>query len=260
MTMNQPKITVVIVDDELLARKFIRGLLKQDEEVEIVGECRNGREAVATISREKPDLVFLDVQMPGMNGFAVLEALDAGQLPELVFTTAYESYALRAFERHALDYLLKPFDEARFAAALQHAKHRLTARPPDEERLHIGALLETIRAKQESLDRIVFRADGRITFLNTRDIEWVEADDKYVQVHTAKGARMVRQTLSAMEAQLEPKHFVRIHRSAVVNVEQIKELQPLFDGDHSILMQSGTKLTLSRHYRERLFAVLGKPL
>ncbi len=258
--MNKEKIRAVIADDELLARKFIRRLLKQDDEVEIVGECRNGKEAVAMIRKEKPDLVFLDVQMPEMDGFAVLDAVGADEMPEVVFTTAYESYALRAFELHALDYLLKPFDQVRFKAALKHAKERLESRRSDEERLQIGALLESIKARQEYLDRIIIKADGRITFLNTREIEWVEADDKYVHLHTARGARMVRHTLSAMEAQLDPKHFVRVHRSAVVNVDRIKELQPLFNGEHSILMETGTKLTLSRNYREKLFSLLGKPL
>ncbi|HKP93780.1 MAG TPA: LytTR family DNA-binding domain-containing protein [Chthoniobacterales bacterium] len=258
--MNQAKIRVLIADDELLARKFIRRLLKQNDDVEIVGECRNGREAIAMIRAEKPDLVFLDVQMPEMDGFAVLEALGPEQLPEVIFTTAYESYALRAFELHALDYLLKPFDQVRFKAALRHAKERLDSRRPETECLQIGALLETIKARQDYLERIIIRADGRITFLNTRDIEWIEADDKYVYLHTAQGKRMVRQTLNATEAQLDPKRFVRVHRSAIVNVDRIKELQPLFNGEHSILMETGAKLTSSRNYRDRLFAILGKPL
>jgi two-component system LytT family response regulator len=258
--MNQGKIRALIADDELLAREFIRGLLKQHDEVDIVGECKNGKEAVAMIRKNEPDLVFLDVQMPGLDGFAVLEALEVDKLPEVVFTTAYESYALRAFELHALDYLLKPFDEVRFEAALKHAKEHLEMRRPDEERLQIGALLETIKAKQDYLDRIIIRADGRITFINTRDIEWVEADDKYVHLHIAKGTRMVRQTLNAMEAQLDPKRFVRVNRSAIVNVDRIKELQPLSGGEYSILLETATELFLSRNYRERLFAVLGKPL
>jgi len=258
--MNQGKIRVLIADDELLARQFIRGLLEQHDEVEIVSECKNGREAVAMIRKNEPDLVFLDVQMPGMDGFAVLEAIEGDKLPEVVFTTAYESYALRAFELHALDYLLKPFDEVRFEAAFKHAKEHLEMRRPDKDRFQIGALLQTIKAKQDYVDRIIIRADGRITFINTRDLEWVEADDKYVHLHIAKGKRMVRQTLSAMEAQLDPRHFVRVNRSAIVNVDRIKELQPLPGGEHSILLDTGAELALSRNYRERLFAVWGNPL
>jgi two-component system LytT family response regulator len=258
--MNPPKIRALIADDELLARKFIRRMLKQDHEVEIVGECSNGLETVAMIRKEKPDLVFLDVQMPEMNGFAVLDELGVDHLPEIVFTTAYESYAVRAFELHALDYLLKPFDQTRFKAAMKHAKERLHSRRENDGALQIGTLLESIRAQEQYLARIIIRANGRITFLQTSDIDWIEADDKYVHLHTSKGARMVRQTLSAMEEELDPKKFVRVHRSAIVNVDRIKELQPLFNGEHSLILEDGTRLTLSRKYKDKLFALLGKPL
>ena len=258
--MTSPKIRVVVADDELLARKFIRRMLKQDPEVEIVAECSNGAEAVATIRKEKPDLVFLDVQMPEMDGFAVLDAVRLDHLPEIVFTTAYESYAIRAFELHALDYLLKPFDQTRFRDAMKHAKERLNQRQHEDERLQIGALLESLKNQTQYLDRLIIKADGRITFLSTREIDWIEADDKYVHLHTGKTARMVRQTLSGMEAQLDPKKFLRIHRSTIVNVERIKELQPLFSGEHSIVLQDGTRLTLSRNYKNSLFELLGKPL
>ncbi len=258
--MISPKIRAVIADDELLARKFIRRMLKQDPEVEIVAECANGAEAVATIRKEKPDLVFLDVQMPEMNGFAVLDAVKLDHLPEIIFTTAYESYAIRAFELHALDYLLKPFDQVRLKAALKYAKERFHSQHEEDKRLQVGTLLESIRAQQEYLDRIIIRADGRITFLHTREIDWIEADDKYVHLHTGKGARMVRQTLAAIEGQLNPKKFLRVHRSAMVNVDRIKELQPLFNGEHSLILDDGTRLTLSRKYKDKLFELLGKPL
>lgn len=258
--MNPRKIRIVIADDEVLARKFIRRMLKQDPEVEIVAECSNGAETAATIRKEKPDLVFLDVQMPAMDGFAVLEAVRLDHLPEIVFTTAYESYAIRAFELHALDYLLKPFDEVRFKAALKYAKERFHSQRDEEKQLQIGTLLESIRAQQQYLDRIIIRADGRISFLQTREIEWLEADDKYVHLHTGKGTRMVRQTLSAMEKQLDPRKFVRVHRSAMVNTDRIKELQPLFNGEHSLILEDGTRLTLSRKYKDGLFQLLGRPL
>jgi two-component system, LytTR family, response regulator len=258
--MSEAKIRAVIVDDELLARKFIRRMLKHEGDWELVGEASNGREAVETIRTQKPDIVFLDVQMPEMDGFAVLEQVGLGQLPDIVFTTAYESYAIRAFELHALDYLLKPFDQQRFRDAIRHAKERLHSRQQEDGRRQIGALLERINSRQPYLDRLIIKAAGRITFLNTHEIDWIEADDKYVHLHTGKGAQMVRQTLSAMETQLDPARFVRIHRSTMVNIERIKELQPLFNGEYSLHLEDKTKLTLSRTYKEKLFALLGKPL
>jgi two-component system, LytTR family, response regulator len=258
--MKNAPIRAVIADDEALARKFIRRMLKDDPNVEIVGECGNGKEAVAMIRKQNPDLVFLDVQMPEMDGFAVLESIGVERLPEIIFATAYEQYAIRAFELHALDYLLKPFDQARFKDAIKHAKERFRSERQNEGRTQISALLESIKNKSQYLDRLMIKASGRITFLSTDEINWIEADDKYVHLHTGKISPMVRQTLSAMETQLDPRKFRRIHRSAIVNVERIKELQPLFSGEHSILLQDGTKLTLSRNYKDKLFELLGKPL
>jgi len=258
--MKNAPIRAVIADDEALARKFIRRMLKDDSDVEIVGECGNGKEAVAMIRKQNPDLVFLDVQMPEMDGFAVLESMGVERLPEIIFATAYEQYAIRAFELHALDYLLKPFDQARFKDAIRHAKERFRSERQNEGRTQISALLESIKNKSQYLDRLMIKASGRITFLSTDEINWIEADDKYVHLHTGKISPMVRQTLSAMETQLDPRKFRRIHRSAIVNVERIKELQPLFSGEHSILLQDGTKLTLSRNYKDKLFQLLGKPL
>jgi two-component system LytT family response regulator len=254
------KITALIVDDEALARKFIRRMLKEDHDVEIVGECNDGKSAVALVQKHRPDLVFLDVQMPAMDGFAVLEAVGLEQLPEIIFTTAYEKYAIRAFELHALDYLLKPFDQTRFQDAMRHARQRLNLRQEEDGRLQLNALLESVKAKSKYLERLIIKADGRISFLHSRDINWIEADDKYVHLHTATASRMVRQTLSAMESQLDPAKFQRIHRSAIVNVERIKELEPTFNGEHMVLLEDGTKLTLSRTYREKLFELLGRPL
>jgi two-component system, LytTR family, response regulator len=258
--MNSSSIRAVIADDEALARKFIRRMLKDDHDVEIVGECANGKEAVAMIRKQNPDLVFLDVQMPEMDGFAVLEAIGFERLPEIIFTTAYEQYAIRAFELHALDYLLKPFDQGRFKEAIKHAKERFRSVRQNDGRVQISALLESIKSTPQYLDRLVIKAGGRITFLNTCEINWIEADDKYVHLHTSKVNPMVRQTLTAMETQLDPNKFRRVHRSAIVNVERIKELQPLFSGEHSIVLHDGTKLTLSRNYKDKLFELLGKPL
>ena len=257
--MKNAPIRALIADDEALARNFIRRMLKDDHDVEIVGECSNGKETVVMIRKQNPDIVFLDVQMPEMDGFAVLESIGIEQLPEIIFATAYEQYAIRAFELHALDYLLKPFDQARFKDAIKHAKERFCSERQKEGRMQISALLESIKNKPQYLERIMIKVGGRITFLSTDEINWVEADDKYVHLHTDKISPMVRQTLSAMETQLDPKKFRRIHRSAIVNVERIKELQPLFSGEHSILLDNGTKLTLSRNYKDKLFELLGKP-
>src|SRR5881398_2903158 len=258
--MKNPPIRALIADDEALARKFIRRMLKDDRDFEIIGECTNGKGTVAMIKKEKPDIVFLDVQMPEMDGLAVLESIGIEQLPEIIFTTAYEQYAIRAFELHALDYLLKPFDQARFKDAIKYAKERFRSDRHNEGRMQLSALLENIKNKPQYLERLVIKAAGRITFLRTDEINWIEADDKYVHLHTTKAKPMVRQTLSAMEAQLDPTKFRRVHRSAVVNVERIAELQPLFSGEYSILLQDGTRLSLSRHYRDKLFELLGKPI
>jgi two-component system LytT family response regulator len=198
--------------------------------------------------------------MPEMDGFAVLESIGLHRLPEIIFTTAYEQYAIRAFEMHALDYLLKPFDQARFKDATKYAKEQLWSRHQADSRIQIKALLESIKNKPQYLERLVIKGGGRISFLSTDEINWIEADDKYVHLHTDQASPMVRQTLTAMEAQLDPHKFRRIHRSAIVNIERIKELQPLFNGEHSVLMEDGTKLTLSRGYKQKLFELLGKPL
>jgi two-component system, LytTR family, response regulator len=258
--MTDRPIKALIADDEALARKFIRRMLKENRDFEIIGECSNGRETVAMIRKERPDVVFLDVQMPEMDGLAVLESIGIEQLPEIIFTTAYEQYAIRAFELHALDYLLKPFDQGRFRDAIKYAKERLRSDRHNEGRMQLSALLENIKNKAQYLERLVIKATGRITFLRTDEINWIEADDKYVHLHMSKASPMVRQTLSAMEAQLDPAKFRRVHRSAIVNVERIAELQPLFSGEYSILLQDGTKLTLSRNYKDKLFELLGKPL
>src|SRR5438876_8357162 len=210
--MTDRPIRALIADDEALARKFIRRMLKANRDFEIIGECSNGKETVAMIRKHNPDIVFLDVQMPEMDGFAVLESIGIERLPEIIFTTAYEQYAIRAFELHALDYLLKPFDQARFRDAIRYAKERFRSERQNDGRMQISALLESIKNKPQYLERLVIKTGGRITFLSTDEINWIEADDKYVHLHTGKVSPMVRQTLNAMEAQLDPRKFSRIHR------------------------------------------------
>src|SRR5260370_20009693 len=186
--MKEAKIRVLSVDDESLARKFIRRMLKEDQEVEIVGECGNGKDAVAMIAGQNPDLVFLDVQMPEMDGFSVIEAVGVERLPEIVFTTAYEQYAIRAFELHALDYLLKPFDQSRFRDTMSHAKERLHYRQLDDGRLQIGALLENGKRRAQYLDRLIIKAGERIRFVKADDLIWIHADDEYDHLHLGNSA------------------------------------------------------------------------
>jgi two-component system LytT family response regulator len=258
--MNE-KITALIVDDEPLARKFVRRMLENHSAVEIVGECSNGKEAAAAIREKKPDLVFLDVQMPEMDGFTTLETLSAESLPQIVFVTAYEQYAIRAFEIHALDYLLKPFDQPRFDKAMTRVYEKNVDREQaNTERKQIAALLENVSPKSPYLERLVVKTGGRIIFLKTSEIDWIQADDKYAHLHAGSKSHLVRQTLGTLEAQLDPRKFVRIHRSAIVNVEHIQELQPMFAGEHTVVLENGTKLTLSRSYKNKLFEILGNPL
>ena len=260
--MTQKSITTLIVDDEPLARDYIRRLLKDDDQIEIVGEAGNGRDAARLINEQKPELVFLDVQMPEMDGFTVLNNLEPDILPTVIFTTAYEAYAIRAFEIHALDYLLKPFDDHRFAQAVQHTKERLSRRQSEKpaESEQIKELLENINDTPQYLERFLIKSNGRIVFLKTKEIDWIKSDDKYVYLHFGKSSHLVRQSLSQMKTQLDPKLFVQIHRSAIVNIERIKELQPMFNGEYNILLENGAEVPLSRNYKSKLFDLLGKPL
>ncbi len=257
-------IKILIVDDEPLAREYIRQLLKDESEIEIVGDAGNGRAALSLITQRKPDLVFLDVQMPEMSGLELLKQLESAtaSLFAIIFTTAYEEYAIRAFEIHALDYLLKPFDDRRFAQAVRHAKARLNHWQNEQplESAQISEMLENIDEKPQYLERFLIKSNGKIVFLKTKEIDWIKSDDKYVYLYFGKSSHLVRQSLSQMKTQLEPKLFVQIHRSAIVNVERIKELQPMFNGEYNILLENGAEVPLSRNYKSKLFDLLGKPL
>ncbi|HEX8289061.1 MAG TPA: LytTR family DNA-binding domain-containing protein [Pyrinomonadaceae bacterium] len=255
------KIKCLIVDDEPLARNYIRLLLKTEDEIEIVGESGNGRDALESINQLQPDLIFLDVQMPEMDGFKVLKNLNLDSLPAIIFTTAYEEYALRAFEFHALDYLLKPFEEERFRQAVKHAVERLYLR---EEKLQhqtqISELLKSDEARPPVLERLLIKQNGRIVFLKTREIDWIKADDKYVHLYFGKSSYLVRQTLGAMKTQLDNQLFAQINRSAIINIERILELQTMFGADYNVVLENGVELPLSRNFRGELFDLLGKPL
>ena len=265
-------IRALIVDDEPLARSTIRLLLEQDPDIEVIGECINGHEAVAAIRADAPDLVFLDVQMPEMNGFEALAALRRDELPVTIFVTAYDQYALRAFDVHALDYLLKPFDDERFADALERAKLHCRQSVVGDLSQRLIELLEShganegIIGSEESreeakyLDRVVIRAGGRVYFLKAAEIDWIEAADYYVRLHVGQRYHLLRETMRELESKLDPSVFCRIHRSTIVNLERVRELRPGPRGESIVALQSGVELRMSRSRREHLRKILDPAL
>jgi len=250
------KIRTIIVDDEPLAREGVRMMLEADADISVVAECANGTEAVTAILDQKPDLIFLDVQMPEMNGFEVIEAVGIKQMPGVIFVTAYDKYSIQAFEINALDYLLKPFTTKRFSAALERAKTQVRNKETGNLNQKLSTLLEDLKSATNYLERIVVKISGRIFFLNVEEINWIEAADVYVCLHTGCEAHLIRGAIGKLETQLNPKQFLRIHRSMIVSVKQIKELQPMFHGEYEIILQDGTKLTSSRSYRHNLQTLL----
>ena len=251
-------IRALVVDDERLARKSLSVLLSADAEVELVGECGRPQEAVRLLKQRSVDLLFLDVQMPGMDGFELLEA--ARSTAAVVFVTAFEQHALRAFEVRAVDYLLKPYDDERFATVLARAKahvrgQRLQALAQQLAGLVSGPATPAPPAARY-LERLVLRESGRVTLLPVEQIDWIQADDYYVQVHAGGRSHLLRQSLRELEAALDPQHFLRIHRSTLVNVARVKSLEPLFHSEYLVVLANGQRLKLSRSYRERLDALL----
>ena len=262
-------IRVLIVDDEALARDTIRLLLEDNPQFDIVGECKDGEEAVEAIRTDRPDLVFLDIQMPGKNGFDVVEAVGPEQMPVVIFATAYDQYALQAFEAHALDYLLKPYDDERFDKALDRAVKRIKEQQIGALGSELMTLVEERRAARGAapatpepdpatpLERIMIKERDALFFVKTEDIDWIEAAGDYVSLHVGKKSHLLRESMSGMETKLDAKRFVRIHRSTIVNVERIKELRPYFHGDYIVYLKDHTELRLSRRYWNRLEQVVG---
>jgi two-component system, LytTR family, response regulator len=246
-------IRTLIVDDMLLGRKRLRRHLEKLRDIEIVGEASDGREAIEAIGTLHPQLVFLDVQMPEVDGFDVLSAVGVDAIPAVVFVTAHEEFALRAFEMHAIDYLLKPFDTARLHKAVERARRQI-ASATDDSAVRLNALLRQIASGTRQTRRIAIKADGRTVFLPTEDIDYIEAAGNYLRIVTSGGgnAYMARDRISEMERRLDPAVFARVHRSTIVNISRIKEMHPLFNGDQSLILTNGTRLTLSRTYREQL--------
>lgn len=250
------KIRVLIVDDEPLGRTLLRRMLDAHAEVEIIGECESGREAIAAIEADAPDLIFLDVQMPDMNGFETLEKVK-GKQPAVIFVTAYDEYAIGAFEVNALDYLLKPYDRKRFeqafARALQHFQNR-TGNAVGEQ---ILSLLSETKSPPQFIERFIIKAGGRVIFLKAEEIIWIEAERNYVLLHIQQKAHIFREAISNLEEKLNPQKFCRISRSVIVNLDFIRELQPFFRGDYTVVLQNGTELKLSHRYRRNLNRYFG---
>jgi two-component system LytT family response regulator len=251
-------IRALIVDDEPLARARIRRFLASEKDVEIVGESGDGNAAVDAVQRLKPDLMFLDIQMPETAGFQVIEQLAGDHMPVVIFVTAYNQYAIQAFDVHAIDYLLKPYTRDRFARALDRARKQLSNASRSEFDQRLMSLLEhAAGGEQRHLQRLMVKSSGRIYFIKADEVDWIGAEGNYVNLHVGREAHLLRETMSHLATKLDPEKFVRIHRSTIVNVDRVKELQPLFSGDYVAILHDGTQLNLSRAYREKSLKLFG---
>ncbi len=271
-------IRILVVDDEPLARSGLSQLCRRDPDLELVGECSDGRSAVATIEQVEPDLLLLDIQMPEMDGFEVLQAVGPEAMPHVIFVTAYDQFAVRAFEVHALDYLLKPFDDDRFFDAIERAKQAIREADLGELRSRLlGLLSETgLEYSEEApasrdaskasaprsgyLTRIAVKETGRVILVRVDDIEWVEAANYCVKLHTDSKVHVIRESLKSLEQQLDPTHFFQVSRSAIVNLDRIQEIQPFARGSQIVILKGGTRVTMSRNRREALERLLGQSL
>jgi len=258
--MENKKIRTCVIDDEPIACRKVQRLLREDPEIEVVGVCKNGEEACEAIQKLLPDLIFLDVQMPEMDGFEVLKSLHVEKMPHVIFVTAYDSYAIQAFEIHALDYLLKPFDRKRLQEALKRGKAQIYQDRDHASKNDLKALLQEIKDHPRYLERLIIKNAGMVYFLKTDEIDWIEAQGKYEMVHAGASTHLIREGMGKLESELDPRKFVRIHKSTIVNVDRIDRLQPLFHADFRVFLRNGTTLTISRRYREKLEALLGKNL
>src|SRR5262245_12818310 len=251
--------SALIVDDEPLARAGLRDFAGRDPELATVHEAKNGREAVMAIRERRPDLVFLDVQMPEMDGFGVIREIGAANMPAIVFVTAHDEYALRAFEINAIDYLLKPVTEDRFSIALGRAKARLAVTPADEAGRQILGLLETILSPRSFVRRLAVRSAGKIVFVDASDIDWIQAAENYVELHVGPASHLLHVPLTVLEKSLDPERFLRIHRSIVVQLARIQSLQPALHGEYVVTLKSGQQFHSGRTYSERLRSLTINP-
>jgi two-component system LytT family response regulator len=262
---NQPLDTIVrtvIADDERLARQKLLILLQSEPLVKVVAECQDGRQTVSAIRSLRPDMLLLDIQMPDLDGFQVLSEIPVDEMPVVIFTSAYDQYAIRAFEAHALDYLLKPFDQERLHHAVERAQSELRKSRDREITHRILNLLSQVRSvalpTPEVDNRLVIKANGRVVFLDLDNIEWVEAAANYVRLNVGKESYLFRETISRISERLDANHFVRIHRSTIVNVRKIKELIPVNSGEYVVVLKSGRELSCSRGYRAALQGIVEK--
>ncbi|HZG52267.1 MAG TPA: LytTR family DNA-binding domain-containing protein [Pyrinomonadaceae bacterium] len=246
-------IRTLIIDDEPLARERLKRFLAGERDLELIGECAEGHEAVAAIRALRPDLVFLDIQMPELDGFGVLKSIGVGEMPAVIFVTAYDRYALQAFDVNALDYLLKPYNRERFHKAVERARAQLSNGAKGELDERLLSLLKNFKSEPpRHLERLMIKSSGRVFFLRTQELDWIEAEGNYLRVHVGREAHLLRETMNRLASKLDPDKFLRIHRSTLVNIERIKELQPLFSGDYVVILRDGKQLTLSRSYRDKL--------
>jgi two-component system LytT family response regulator len=258
---NGSLIRAIIADDERLAREKLRILLGSEPEVQVVAECPNGRQTVSAIRSFQPDMLLLDIQMPDLDGFEVLNEISSDEMPQVIFTSAYDQYAIRAFEAHALDYLLKPFDRDRLHAAIERASVEIRKSQDQDLTNRVLALLSTVRSGKrlpQFDERVTIRTNGRVVFLNLEEIHWIEAAANYVRLNTGKDSYLFRETISRISERLNPSQFVRIHRSMIVNVAGIKELIPVNSGEYVVVLHSGKELSCSRGYRSNLQDLMGK--
>jgi two-component system LytT family response regulator len=276
---GQAVIRAIIVDDEPLARRGIRARLERAGGYTVVAECASGRDAIAAIREHQPAVVFLDVQMPGVDGFGVIEEIGAERMPVVIFVTAFDTHALKAFEAHAFDYLLKPIDDDRFATTIERVRRRVVEREESEVARRLAALMHDLRPALEvaehgharradasdapagaPVNRIVVRDRDRVLLVDVGDIDWIGADGDYVRIHASGKSHLIRDTMVAMEQRLDPASFVRIHRSTIVNISRIRELRPYSSREYAVILKDGTRLRLSRRYRERLRSHFGEYL
>ena len=265
------RLQVLVVDDEPLARSGMTTLLEKDPELDVVAECGNGRTAVEAILELQPDLVLLDIQMPEMDGFEVLRAVGTERMPPVVFVTAYDQFAVRAFEVNALDYLLKPFDDDRFARAIERAKQSIRRPDVGELSKRLLRLLEAAerttsnhtvedRGRGAHLVRLVVKDAGRVFFVRTDEIDWIQAASYYVKLHVKGKVHLLRETMNSLESRLDPGAFFRVSRSAIVNLDRVREIQPFTRGAHVVILEDGTRVKLSKARRERLAELLGQDI
>ena len=249
-------IRAMIVDDEPLARRRLRDLLASAPDVELVAECANGRDAIQAIEASLPDLLFLDIQMPQVDGFDVLATVGVGRVPVVVFVTSYDQFALRAFDAQALDYLMKPFDDERFGTALRRARARLGSRQETDVERRLLALLGEVRGHRDYLQRLAVPEGHRSVFIRVQEIDWIGAERNYIRVYASGRTHLLRESLTSIEAGLDPAMFCRIHRSTIVNIDRIQSVESTFRGEYVVVLRDRTRLTSGRSYRETLHALL----